>query len=217
MKRTCRIIIALCLPLLFCGPAWAVHSGPYAGAFLGGNALISAKASDSQGDFGLTFNPGLLGSAVLGWDFEPGNTAGEGRIELEYSHRTNRLDKAKFAEGSVPGSGSVTADSLLINFYGVFHDVDRSWSPYVGAGLGAARVVTSDLTVTGQPFSGDSTFVFAYQVGAGIDYALTDRLSLDLGYRFFGSTRPKFSEASGPAFTMDYYNHSVVIGLRVGF
>jgi len=217
MKRTCRMILTLCLPLLLCGTAWAQHSGPYAGAFLGGNALMSAKATDSQGDFGLTFNPGLMGSAVLGWDFEPGNPAGEGRIELEYSHRGNRLDKAKFAEGSVPGGGSMTADSLLINFYGVFHDVGRSWSPYVGAGLGAARVAASNLTVTGQPLSGDATFVLAYQVGTGIDYALTNRLSLDLGYRFFGSMRPKFREADGAAFKMDYYNHSVVLGLRVGF
>jgi len=217
MKQISLTILALCLPLLLCGPARAAHSGPYGGVFLGGNALMSARASDSQGDFSLTFNPGLLGSAVIGWDFEPGNPAGEGRIELEYSHRTNRLDKAKYAQGSVPGGGSVTADSLLINFYGVFHDVDRSWSPYVGAGIGAVRIAASDLTVTGQPLSDDSALAFAYQVGVGIDYALTESLSLDLGYRFLGSTRPTFNETSGPAFRMDYYNHSAVLGLRVGF
>lgn len=218
MKQISRMILTLCLSLLLCGPARAeLHSGPYVGAFLGGNALVSAKASDSEGDFSLRFDPGLMGSAVLGWDFEPGNPAGEGRIELEYSHRSNRLDKAKFSEGSVPAGGNVTADSLLINFYGVFHDPDRSWSPYVGAGLGAVRVETSDLTVTGKSFSNDSALAFAYQVGTGIDYTVSDHLSLDLGYRFFGSTRPKFGEVDGPAFRMDYYNHSVVFGLRVGF
>lgn len=216
MKRICRMIIALGLPLLLCGPAWAEHAGPYAGIFLGGNALMPAKASDSK-DFGLKFDPGLMGSAVLGWDFEPGNPVGEGRIELEYSHRTNRLDKAKYSEGSVPASGNVTADSLLFSFYGVFHEAGRSWSPYMGAGLGAARIEASDLQVTGKPLSADSAFVFAYQGGVGIDYALTDRLNLDLGYRFFGGMRPKFSEADGTPFRMSYYNHSVVLGLRVGF
>jgi opacity protein-like surface antigen len=217
MKQTYRMILALCLPLLLCGQAWAAHSGPYAGVFLGANSLMTATCNDSLGEFDLRFNPGLLGSAVVGWDFEPGNPAGEGRIELEYSHRINRLDQARFADGVAPAGGNLTADSMLVNFYGVFHGEGRSWSPYAGAGLGAARIETSDLTVTGGPLSSDSALVFAYQLGLGIDYALTNRLSLDLGYRFFSSTRPKFSEFNGPAFKMDYLNHSVVLGLRVGF
>jgi opacity protein-like surface antigen len=217
MKQTCRMILALCLPLLLCGPAWAAHSGPYAGVFLGGNALMPATCNDSLGEFDLRFNPGLMGSAVVGWDFEPGNPTGEGRIELEYSHRINRLDKAKFADGVAPAGGNVTADSLLFNFYGVFHADDRSWSPYVGAGLGAVRIEASDLTVTGGPLSNGSATALAFQFGMGIDYALTERLALDLGYRFFSSTRPKFSEINGPDFKMDYLNQSVVLGLRFGF
>jgi len=178
---------------------------------------MTATCNDSLGEFDLRFNPGLLGSAVVGWDLEPGNPAGEGRMELEYSHRSNRLDKARFADGAVPAGGSLTADSLLFNFYGVFHDEDRSWSPYAGAGLGAVRIGTSDVTVTGEPLSSDWALALAYQLGLGIDYALTERLSLDLGYRFFSSTRPRFSEVNGPAFKMDYLNHSIVLGLRFGF
>lgn len=216
MKRTCQILIALCLPLVFCGQAGAQHSGPYVGAFFGGNALLTAKSTDSQGNFGLTYKPGLQGSAVVGWDFEPGNPVGEGRIELEYTRRSNQIDRVKFAEGSFPGSGTLTADSLLVNFYGVFHD-DRPWAPYVGAGIGAARMEASDLIVTGEPLASGSAVVFAYQGGVGIDYALTRRLSIDLGYRFFGSIRPEFTEANGQKFKMDYYSHNAVLGLRWGF
>ena len=161
---------------------------PHAGVFLGGNALTTTTCDDSQGEFDLRFNPGLLGSAVAGWDFGPGNPAGEGRIELEYTHRINRLDKARFADGVAPAGGNLTADSMLINFYGVSHDKDRSWSPYAGAGIGAARVAASDLTVTGGPLSSDSAVVFAYQFGVGIDYALTNRLNLDWATVF--STAP---------------------------
>jgi opacity protein-like surface antigen len=216
MKRTCRMIIALCLPLLFCGPALAQHAGPYVGAFFGGNALMTAKSSGDRGDFDLSFDPGLLGSAVAGWDFAPDILAGEGRIELEYTRRSNPLDQARFVEGNVTGSGSLTADSLLVNFFGVFHG-DRIWAPYIGAGLGAARIEASDLKVTGQPLSSDSDVVFAYQLGTGVDFALTDRLNLDLGYRFFSSLRPSFKEANGREFKMDYFNHSAVLGLRFGF
>jgi len=217
MKHTCRMILALCLTLLFCGSSPAQHAGPYVGAFAGGNALMTANCSGDQGNFDLRFDPGLLGSAVVGWDFVPGDlAAGEGRIELEYTHRSNPLNQARYVEGDVQGSGNVTADSLMVNFFGVFHD-DRFWAPYIGAGLGAARIETSDLKVTGQPLSSDSAVVFASQLGAGIDFALTERLSLDLGYRFFSSIRPRFNEANGQAFKMDYFNHSAVLGLRVGF
>jgi opacity protein-like surface antigen len=177
---------------------------------------MSTQGTDSEGSFNLKFNPALQGSAVIGYDFAPGNPEGEGRIELEYSHRGNRLDKVQFVEGSFTGGGNLNADSLLINFFGVFHN-DTQWAPYVGAGIGAARLDASDLKVTGQPLSSDSAYVLAYQFGAGVDYPLTDRLNLDLGYRFLGSTRPTFIEATGLKFRMDYYSHSVILGLRVGF
>lgn len=216
MKRTCQMIIALCLPLLLCGPVMAQHTGPYVGALLGGNALMNAKSSDNLGTFNLNFDPGLQGSVVFGLDFEPGNPVGEGRIELEYTRRGNQLDQVKFTDGSFKGSGNVTADSLLFNFFGVFHD-SRRWAPYLGLGIGAARIEASNLKVTGQPLGSGSAVVFAYQAGTGLDFSLTDRLNLDLGYRFFGSVRPEFKEADGRKFKMDYFSHSAVLGLRWGF
>jgi opacity protein-like surface antigen len=216
MKQTCQMLIALCLPLLFCGQVHAQHAGPYVGGFVGGNALMTAESSDNLGSFGLKFDPALHGSAVAGWDFAPGNPVGEGRIELEYTRRSNKLDQVEFAEGKFAGGGSVVVDSLLLNCWGVFHN-KTPWSPYVGAGAGAARMEASDLKVAGVPLGSGSSVVFAYQLGTGIDFALNKYLSFDLGYRFFNSSQPKFSEADGQKFKMGYYSHNVVLGLRVGF
>lgn len=216
MKRTRRIIIALSLPLLLCGPVRAQHSGPYVGAFIGGNALMTAEGSDDLGSFSLKFKPALQGSTVIGWDLEPENPAGEGRVELEYTRRSNSLDQVKFLEGSFKGGGNVTADSLLLNLFGVMHDKSR-WSPYAGVGIGAARFEISGLKVNGQPMGSGSALVFAYQAGAGIDVALTERLNLDLGYRYFSSTKPRFTEVNGHKFEMDYKSHNAILGLRVGF
>lgn len=216
MKRISLITIALCLPLVLCGPAHAQHFGPYVGAFFGGDALMSARSNDDLGKFSLTFDPGMLGGAVAGWDFAPSNPVGEGRIELEYTRRSNQLDKVKFVEGTFKGSGKVTADSLLVDFIGVMRD-KKAWAPYAGIGLGAARMEASDLKVTGQPFSSGTSVVFAYQFGTGVDFTLTDHLNLDIGYRFFGTVNPKFTEASGRKFEMDYFSHNVILGLRVGF
>lgn len=216
MKRIYQIIITACLPLVLCGPVMAQHTGPYVGAFLGGNYLMTAKGSDNLGSFNLTFDPGLQGSAVVGWDFGSGNPIGEGRVELEYTRRSNPLNEVKFVEGSFKAGGDMVVDSLLLNCWGVFHN--RSpWAPYAGLGAGAARMEASGLKVIGQPMASGTSTVFAYQLGAGIDYALTNYLNLDLGYRFFNSTQPRFTEANGNKFKMEYFNHSAVLGLRVGF
>ena len=216
MKRTCRMIITLCLPLLLCSPAMAEHPGPYIGAFIGGNALMVAKGSDALGVFNVTLKPDMMGSAVFGWELAPDNPVGEGRIELEYSRRSNQLDKVKFIEGSFQGDGDVTADSLLINFFGVYHD-NKRWAPYFGVGIGVARMEASDLKVTGQSMASGSGTVLAYQLGTGIDYSLTKNLNLDLGYRFFSTVRPEFTEYNGSKLKMDYFSHSVIFGLRAGF
>ena len=216
MKRTCLTTIAICLPLLFCNLARAEHSGPYVGAFIGGHILMNSKATDELGDFNLKFKPALFGSAVAGWDFEPGNMVGEGRIELEYSRRSNTLDQAKFAEGSVSAGGKVSADSLLVNFWGVYHE-NKLWAPYAGVGIGAARIEASSLQVTGQPLASGSKTVLAYQLGTGIDLYLTKNISLDLGYRFFSSIKPKFTESNGHKLSMDYSSHNIMLGVRVGF
>lgn len=219
MKPIRLILTTLFSLFLTTAPLWAQqqHTGPYLGAFVGGSSLLDSKASGSRGSFKLEYDAGLQFSAVAGWDVRPDSPLGEGRIELEYNHRSNPLDQVSLVEGSFKGSGNLTSDSLLLNCFGVFHS-SMPWSPYVGLGIGAAVIKASGLKVTGQPLSNDSDVVLAYQLGAGIDYSLTDYLNLDLGYRFSGTTRPKFSEAgSGNEFGLDYYSHNLVFGVRLGF
>ena len=74
----------------------------------------------------------------------------------------------------------------------------------------------SDLRVSGQPLATDTAAVFAYQLGGGVEYALTGALSLDLGYRFFGTSTSKFTEPTGQRFDTTYLSHSIVLGLRLG-
>lgn len=216
MKRTSRILITLCLSLFFCTPVRAQHTGLYAGAYLGVSALNTVKGSDSQGSFNLTYNPGLMGTAVLGWELAPGSDAGDGRFELEYSRRSNKLDKVDFLQGKVPADGSMTVDSLLLNTFGAYRS-KSPFTPYFGVGIGAARVAADDLKVTGQLLSSASAVTFAYQAGVGVDYPLTKTLWLDLGYRFFGVVPPKLAESNGLKFKSDYFSHNVILGLRLGF
>lgn len=216
MKSTRQILLLIIFFFTFTSPLWAQNPGPYLGVFVGGQLLSVAESEDSLGTFNLEYQPAPSGSVVLGWELEPGSNIGEGRVELEYTHRSNSLDQAEFSEEKVEGDGELNADSLLVNAFGVYRTASP-WTPYFGAGLGVARITAKDLTVTGQPLSDDDALVFAYQFGAGVDVALTPSLILDLGYRFFSTTKPELQEANGEEFETAYLSHSAMIGLRLSF
>jgi opacity protein-like surface antigen len=197
-------------------PLWAQHSGPYLGVFVGGQLLSPAESEDRLGTFNLEYRPAPSSSVVLGWELEPGSNLGEGRVELEYTRRSNRLDEAEFSEGKVKAAGDLTADSLLVNTFGVYRSASRL-TPYFGAGIGVAQIKAKNLTVTGQPLSNDDALVLAYQVGAGFEFGLTQSLTLDLGYRLFSSTKARFTKTDGDEFKTEYRSHSAMVGLRLGF
>jgi len=215
--KICRIIIAISLSLLCSSPALASHTGPYIGGFAGANLVPDTRCNTSTGTFNLAYKPAIQWGGMIGWDLGPENMfGGEGRMEVEYSHHGNELDTAKFSTGKVPASGTLNVDSLLLTSYFVYRTTSI-FSPYIGAGAGAARVRADKLQVTGQPLSGSSDTVFAYQGGVGVDMTVYKSVSLDLGYRFFGISRPHLSEPNGNHFSIDYYSHSATLGLRVGF
>ena len=216
MKRSKLLLLFSLFFFSLAAPLWAQNPGPYLGVFVGGQLLAPAESEDSLGTFNLEYRPAPSGSVVLGWELEPGSNIGEGRVELEYTRRSNRLDQAEFSEGKVTAAGDLTADSFLINAFGVYRSASRL-TPYLGAGIGVVRIKAADLTVTGQPLSDDDALEFAYQFGAGFEVNLTHSLTLDLGYRFFSSTDPKFTKADGDDFETEYRSHSAVVGLRFGF
>jgi opacity protein-like surface antigen len=211
-----RLIFIPMLLLALCGPAWSAHQGVYLGASYGMTLLSEAEARDALGTFNLDFEPGQVAALALGYDLKPHGLLGDGRLELEYARRSNALEEVDFLEGKVDGDGDLRAESLLLNTWGVYRGF-RGWVPYLGAGIGAARLTADDLKVFGQPLADDDKVVFAYQLGVGVDFPLMQSLSLDLGYRFFGTARPEFTAADGSKFKTRYLSHSALLGLRFGF
>ena len=54
--------------------------------------------------------------------------------------------------------------------------------------------------------------MFAWQVGAGIGYALTPQLTFDLKYRYFATSDPEFDGTE-----VEYASHNVYAGIRLHF
>ena len=101
-------------------------------------------------------------------------------------------------------TGSAEQFGAMLNLWYDF-ETGSDWTPYVGAGLGLIRIDQSDLDYDeGQlakavlarqpvppafadqlqvPEPSATDTAFAYQVGAGIGYALSDTTTLHVGYR----------------------------------
>ena len=102
-----------------------------------------------------------------------------------------------------------------------FEPVDfGKFTPYIGAGVGSAwlKGSTNDTVVRGSR----SETNFAWQGEAGIQYELTERIDLKLGYRYIDMgtldidlVTPGLASAGN--FNADITSHEVLFGVRYSF
>jgi opacity protein-like surface antigen len=128
-------------------------------------------------------------------------------------------------QGTLATPGDVTANiqstAALLNIYadlGTWHRL----TPYIGAGVGAARVTVSDFAnAVSPPLSNappSSRWNLAWAAMAGTALTLSRNLQLDLGYRYLNFGNAETSD--GPGGHMTFKNiaaHEVRVGLRWSF
>lgn len=118
--------------------------------------------------------------------------------------------------------------TLLANAYvdlGTYSGI----TPYVGAGIGGVYMMWHDLENTIPPgfdqsgtttHLGTSDWRFAYALMAGVSYAATKNVSIDLGYRYkhiSGGRMFQYANATGPGFDEEINVHEVRAGIRYKF
>lgn len=118
-------------------------------------------------------------------------------------------------------TAKISAASAMFNGYLDLGTWYRA-TPYLGAGVGAAWLKTSDYSSTAAPpFSGGAThnqWNFAWAVMAGVGYAVAPNLMVDVGYRYidFGDVKTN-ADAFGAMTFKNVAAHEVRIGLRWSF
>jgi opacity protein-like surface antigen len=143
---------------------------------------------------------------------------GRGRVELEAARRQSSVDKLEFVEGTLPASGDLTVNSLMVNTIADYRDHNSRLVPYLCIGGGYAEVSVDQVRPLGTPFiASGSDGVWAYQLGAGLGIELSDHFAFDIGYRYFGTQKPKFTLADGSSFTSEIVSHNLRLGLRYKF
>ena len=206
-----------------------LHGNYYGG--LSGSGSGSAGKSRHDDTFGI----GL----ALGYNFEAQFDMPL-RVELEYA-LYDRVEGKASTGFDVTGGFYDRAEAkqkldVQTLFFNAYFDIKTGTdiTPYVGAGLGLAFIQSKastryDFDIGSHNYltNRDSTSRkndtnFAWNVGAGIGWRVTDILTLDLGYRFVSlggtkSTSWESGQMSVRSKTEDLYMHQVALGLRCEF
>ena len=185
--------------------AQAETARPYVSLGAGLNILEDTNISGGGSSAGVNFNNGwaLLGAAGVG-------VFDNVRVEAELAHRHNSVDNF---------SGDVSSNSLMAN---ALYDIPFAlgiFKPYVGVGLGGARVKADNIGLGGVFGNlNDSDSTWAYQGIAGLSAPITDNLSFLLDYRYFSTFQDiEMRTSTGVKGSGEYDNHTIMVGLRWSF
>lgn len=153
---------------------------------------------------------------VWGSSFAYGIKAGAIRTELELNLHQDAKDTF-VNEANENTKLKAENNSVFINAY---YDIDTGtkFTPYVGGGIGIARTKAKlVLPETGDSAS-ESSNEFAWQLGAGVSYAATDKLAVDLGYRYadYGSLTV-YKGTSGFTNKVEPTSNEFYLGVRYAF
>ena len=216
MSRKLLSAAAVCLAGI-AGASDAAADGVYLG-LRGGIALLDDSDMTieipgvGQLPATLEYDPGWLAAIAAGYGWDNGFA-----VEGEFSYRQNGIDQERLLGMTIPIDGFERSYALMANgYYRV--NTGTMVTPYIGAGVGGA-LLSIDADSVGGNFS-DTDIQFAYQAMAGLSLEITPQLDAGLEYRYFATTQPSFSDATGGnPVTVDpeYNTHNILLTLTYQF
>ncbi|HAE28164.1 MAG TPA: cell envelope biogenesis protein OmpA, partial [Hyphomonas adhaerens] len=154
------------------------------------------------------------------------------RLEGTLGYRGGDLDVPNdFAPGltavTLAPAGNLQIADLMLN--GIYDfNRDGKWQPYVGLGVGAARLSakasnlqygTAGNLAAANGFN-DSSTSLAYQGLLGLGYKVSDRLTMDFGYKYFATGDDLSFDGvpgGGTSYDGSFSEHVATVGLRYAF
>lgn len=153
--------------------------------------------------------PGYALSGAVGLDFDLV------RIEGEIFRTVYSLDNIKDAGIKINADGSFKTTAGMAN---VFIDIPLVVvTPFVGAGIGYAKVDADDIRYDGFDIVDDDDTVLAWQARAGIAFGILPLTDMTVGYRYFVTDELDLSSSAGDVDVDKLKSHIFEIGLRVTF
>lgn len=147
------------------------------------------------------------------------------RAEAELSYTSFGIDTVtgirngvtEFGPDDFDGSGEITATYLLANAW-VQLPTSTRFTPYAGGGFGGAWVNPDWSWGPGQYGHVDGDTTFAWQVGGGVNFAMTERWGVDVGYRYKAVEGFNITDVNGEIATdVDLTSHNLQLGVVLNF
>lgn len=188
-------------------------------ALRGGVDFVRDSDLDASGN-GLAFTSGEI-ELGTGWNagaafgYRYGNNIA---AEVEYIYRSADVDTVRSGQTSITDGGDLASTAFMLNGYYRFSVRENRWTPYLGLGVGYANEVDIDLdngAGAGAVDLEDSGF--AYQVIAGIDYKISERVSISGDARYFSVPGDVELSAAGNQIDLEYGGFSLQAGISYRF
>ena len=188
----------------------------------------TAKADNQKGAYVGVFGGFLIpddlklegGGETLEFDMDSGFTVGVKAgyivpaapyiaVELEYFYLSKQ--DADFMSVNV---GDVTLNNLFANL--IFRYPGEWFRPYLGAGIGWSWIDWSSNAIIADVLGDQSDNAWAWQILAGINFAIGKNWSADLGYRYFAAENFT-TTIEGTDVDIKYKTSIVAVGVNYHF
>ncbi|MBM9518971.1 porin family protein [Desulforhopalus vacuolatus] len=210
MKKNIFMITSCIMMLSISSVAYSAP-GPYMSVNVGVAILNDSDVTDST-EPGLTMDmesdSGLALGVAVGYA-----VAGNMRFEGEFAYQENDLDNVSFYGIGTDLTGDTASYAFLLNGYYDFKNTS-AFTPFISGGVGMVQVEINNMNFPGSddPDVSDDDTVFAYQFGAGVAYAVNEQISIDVKYRYFGTSDPEFETTE-----VEYSSNNIYAGVRIAF
>ena len=166
-------------------------------------------------DIDIDTDTGFGLNGAIGYQFQ------DARAELELGYSNNTVNGISVGDAAeVDADGNFDTWTLAANGY---YDIPTgtAFRPYIGAGLGVAKLVADDvsvdLPVVGDAELDDSGVSLIFQAQAGLAYDFTDNASAFVGYRLQGIPGQSFTAADVDLNADTTLIHSAQLGAQYRF
>lgn len=208
-----KFMLALMVVFVAMGVAGTACAGVYFSGNIAYVMVNDATITDPT-------NPGLSGAEISldggnGLILAVGSEFKGFRYEGELSY--TQSDMERISKGAISESlvGDVNSISLLGNVIKDF-ETNKVFTPFVGLGIGVSQVEGEMVSWSGTPpitpDGGDDDTVFAYQVMLGCGFKVSEKMNVDVSYRYFATSDPTFNTVE-----VEISSHNILVGVRVGF